>query len=333
LTAFSRTLVLAALVCTCAVARSVSAQTVVLVRPDASDPVLADAFNRLDAELRIHGFDVHLEPAAQAPEALSARAEARAALAALAFVYHGDSPALEIWLIDRVSGQSGLHTIEVPRGADSSSLLAVRAVDLLRASLQEYAVPEEPALAAEYAEPPMAATPTPVTRTRWSLSASGSVLWPGSRFGLAFGPALAVHHAIGDWVQLGVWLSGPLLGTRLETKSGSATVRHGFGWFEARLRLLRAGRFELAPLLGIGGYFLHASGQPNAPLRGQSATVWSALAVAGVHAQLVLFSNVALGLSLRGLAHAPPVGVLVARDGEELSLPTLEGALGLVLAF
>ena len=72
-------------------AREALAQRVALVRPAGGDPVLGDAFNRLNAELRIHEFEpVVLEATARErdPDELALAAQRADALASIAFVRH-----------------------------------------------------------------------------------------------------------------------------------------------------------------------------------------------------------------------------------------------------
>src|SRR5215831_7030873 len=77
------------------------AERVVLIRPEPSDAVLFDAWNRLAAELRIHRFDV--EPMDGTPgdmpgSALAASAEKKQALAAMALIRHGKDASVDVWL-------------------------------------------------------------------------------------------------------------------------------------------------------------------------------------------------------------------------------------------
>src|SRR5262249_41774940 len=160
------------------------------------DPMLVDAWHRLVAELRIHHFEsetVELGEGANLAEALAETARARGAIAAVALVRQNEATAVDVWLIDRVSGKTTLDRIDVRPGADASSVLAIRAVDLLRASFREFGVGQRPptdvvdvdrgpvpeAVRALSAEPP----PT------FTLSAGATMLAEFPGLGAAYGPS------------------------------------------------------------------------------------------------------------------------------------------------
>src|SRR5437762_2029391 len=110
----ARALALAVFVLALGCALDARAERVVLIRPEPSDPVLFDAWNRLAAELRIHRFEV--EPIEATPgempgSALAASAEKQRATAAMALIRHGKEASVDLWLVDRASGKTTLRTI------------------------------------------------------------------------------------------------------------------------------------------------------------------------------------------------------------------------------
>jgi hypothetical protein len=332
--------ILVALASVAALPADARAQVVLLAPPDPSDAVLVDTYNRVGAELQIHHFDSQSIELALVPDAASALGGAvreRDALAAIAFVQRDQVPTLQVWLVDRVSGEARLHTLSLSGGSDTPSLLAVRAVDLLRASQQQY-------LADEQNLPPPAAEPEPepepepdeieppeppaAPRAAWSLSASASLVWPGSEFGFALGPALGVRYRPIEWLRLSVLAGAPLLGSKLVKDRGSANMAFAYGLAEAQFVLLRVAGFELAPALGAGVFGLRASGEVEQPLEAQTGVEWSWLFTAGLSGELRLFSGVWLAVGARALLFAPELGVAVLNQSERLSSPTLEASLG-----
>jgi hypothetical protein len=320
---------------------------VLVLRPPADDPERTDAFNRLWAELHIHGFDAHAlerEAGENPATMLTALVQESGAVAAFAFVRRDGALSLEAVLTDRTSRQTSLRRLAFPAGSDAASLIAVRAVDLLRASLQELPEPErapEPAQSpvpaepepAEAAPPPAAAAPDIAPRVHtFTLAAEGTMIWPRSKISVGFGPALGLFHRPLPWFQWGVWVGG-VFGSSFDASTGSASMQQELGFLEARASLFRSAGFELAALAGGGAFFLQAKGTPRLPRTPAQDSVWSALATLGLHAEQSLGGDFALGLSARAIALAPSLGVAIADQRATVRLPALQASLGLSVGF
>jgi hypothetical protein len=115
------------------------AQRIILLCPPEADTSLTEAFNRLRGELSMHGFEVEVQTSAEAisPESLAARADSIAAVASVSFVRSANGATADIKISDRVTGKTTIRTIAT-EGNDAPNLLALRAVELLRASLREF---------------------------------------------------------------------------------------------------------------------------------------------------------------------------------------------------
>jgi hypothetical protein len=330
---------LAAAACSCIVvwciAGVAAAEPVVLVSPQQEDPMLIDAFHRLEAELRIHHFDTLLVTtdleAAGAPS-LSRVAEQHHALAAIALSRRAGQTTLDLWLVDRTSGESQLRTLEAGQGTDAASLIAVRAVDLLRASLGEFD-PDRPATPADEqpSEPEPAPQLTAPSDVALWLYVEGCMLRPGADFGSSFGPALALMYRATPWFHVGLSLAVPLSAMTIDTSSGSASVHQQLASAELRLPILRAGAFAAGPLVALGAYFLQASGRATPPLMSVDDSVWSLLLSLGAQAEFRLLPRIALSLSVRAVFLAPRLGVQVDKDSVTIEQPALEAALGVAV--
>jgi hypothetical protein len=116
------------------------AQRIILLCPPETDSSLTEAFNRLRGELTMHGFEVEVQTSAEAisPENLALHADSVAAVASVSFVRGGGITTADIKISDRVTGKTTIRTIATPEGTDAASLLALRAVELLRTSLREF---------------------------------------------------------------------------------------------------------------------------------------------------------------------------------------------------
>src|SRR5262249_41204308 len=150
------------------------------------------------------GFQVVEMPVpseAPAREALEAAARAAGAVAAVRLVPSPTDGGIEVWIVDRVTGKTVLREVVAPDvsaggAAARASTLAVRVVELLRASLLEMDAPHpsrgelpptpELRAIARSAAPPRSVSPPPrppaTAPARWPR-------WP--QFGATLGPALA----------------------------------------------------------------------------------------------------------------------------------------------
>jgi hypothetical protein len=317
-----------------------SSVTVLVLRPPAEDAERTDAFNRFWAELHIHGFDADVidrEAGDDPPATLAELATERSAFAAFAFVRRESTLSLDVVLVDRATGQTSPRRLPFAAGSsDAASLIGVRAVDLLRASLQEFPDPVAPAApspATVEPSPLSAAAPDVAPRDHaWTLAAEGTLLWAGTSYSVGFGPALGLLHRPLSWFQWGVWFGGAF-GTSLDAETGSASVQQELGFLEARASIVRTGGFSLAVLAGAGAFFLQARGSVREPLRPERDSVWSGLLALGLHVEQSLGGDFALGFSARALALAPKLGVAIAGYRVPLQLPAVQASLGLSVGF
>ena len=83
--------------------------------------------------------------------------------------------------------------------------------------------------------------------------------------------------------------------------------------------------------LRLGGHFLQAASQAEAPLRSGSDSISAFFGCAGVHGELFLSRAAALTLSLRALAVTPRQGVALAAEQVLLSQPLAQATAGVVV--
>src|SRR5690606_38449497 len=158
-------------------------ETVLLIRPaPGARPTLLEAFNRLQGELRMHGFEMRVVEAPRPPSSatLERFADQGRAVAAVAFVEQGETTRVDIWISDRVTGKTTKRTIEPGADRHAGAVLAVRALELLRASLREYAELEPGAEELPGAHP---------ERADAAVRALGQVTAPEHRWGVGVGVA------------------------------------------------------------------------------------------------------------------------------------------------
>ena len=256
-----------------AFASSAQAQRVILVCPPEADALLSEAFNRLRGELTMHGFEVEVQTAegAISPENLAQRAESSHAVASVSFVRAQGSTTADIKVSDRVTGKTSIRTIATPAGNETASLLALRAVELLRASLREFgsqgeapkdivgaSQPANPSVeqwaAAKASLPPNPApVPTPIAAPyrvtlRADALATIQLSDPSSAYGL--GAALGVSK--GTPFEARLVFAAPWFGSEYATPRATAKVHLASGFGEVAYGLPVGHRIQLQPLAAIG---------------------------------------------------------------------------------
>ncbi|HEX6277455.1 MAG TPA: hypothetical protein VFZ53_30640 [Polyangiaceae bacterium] len=316
------------------------AQRVVLVRPPSSDALLVEAFNRLRAELRLQSFEVVVvdaDPALASPDSVGAAAQREDAFAGISITRRAGATSADVWIADRVTGKTTMRTLALQSQREAPSVLAVRAVDLLRSSLRELPAGEEaPADVVSVDRDPV---PESVrawarpARPPWKLRVEGGALGSLSGVGLAYGGGAALTFRVADRFRIGAAFFGPLIGGEWTTSAGTAIVRQELAWLEGTFVALRTGPFELGVTLGAGAYHLEATSEVEPPLVARSDTVWSALGSVGPSASLHVTESLSFGVELAVLGLTPRPGVAVAEDETIFAMPAFRGALGLGVEF
>ncbi|MDC3961729.1 hypothetical protein [Polyangium jinanense] len=294
---------------------------------------------RVQAELEALGFrtallDPGVEPASRA--SLEATARKADAIAAIRVV--PSERGVEVWVADRVTGKTVLREITDAGGSlDRDAALALRTVELLRASLLEVAVP---------GVPPGEVPATPELREKMTLPAPGALAGkrepPSLRLSLAPGLLLS-PGGFGAAVNLGIglaWMpsahvgvSGfaaiPLTRPRVEGAEGSADLSVLLAGGGMRFVFHpRATRWAPLAELGIMAVSLESHGTANAgflPGSASAVTVapfvrvglsWVATPMLRVRAD-ILASFIGQGVSVQLAKHE------VATWGKPIVLPAV----------
>jgi len=311
---------------------------VALVRSSSNDHVLREATTRLRAELLDAGFEVvevdrapgdprsEVEDAAPGASTFATVAMSRAANGAFA----------DVWISDHVTGKTVVRRLEVGAGPNTTAVLAIRALELLRASLLEIAAraaPSEPPISAptdvvKWITPVLPAAPESPFLQGNALDLGALALHGLSGIGLAVGPAVSYRRGAGPWF-FRVTLAAPLAGPALSTAAGSATVRQelaalAFGWASDPRPL------GVSVWIGAGGFDLHTSGSASPPYRGLSGDVPSFLWSAGIGGLARLGPRIALTADLMVVFLDPePMVVIAGRDAGSAGAPSVGASLGI----
>lgn len=112
-------------------------ELVLLLVPQTPDPALVELFHRVEAELRLHDFRPEVlvaTPEDTTESLLGAQASAKRAFAAIEIVEQSPHAMLHVWIVDARTGLTRDYRVEQRGGQEPANVVAVRAVDLLRAN-------------------------------------------------------------------------------------------------------------------------------------------------------------------------------------------------------
>jgi hypothetical protein len=278
------------------------------------DPAETTILPRLRAELASLGLDVRTvakKESEQLPGDLIESARASGAVAAFRVVVQGDRA--DVWIADRVTGKVVLREM-LPRGARiDGRVVALRAVELLRASLMELDVPRA-APQGELAPPPTLTQNAGLLPDleRFSLSADSAFLWsPGG-----CGPAVGVAGAVA-WRRtwLGVRLSGGsiLAPATISRTEGRGDVVTRWLALDAVLQPRRS-RMPVRPRagLGIAGLSTNLHGVADFPYPTHEHTVYTLAPIVSFDLAWAVHRRVRLVLGAAYLRPLESVDILIA---------------------
>jgi len=285
--------VLAFLLLGAGAARADLGYRVVLLLPAVADDVTVDALARVRGELTAAGFDVverASDPALDVRRALETVGREVDPIGAFAIVRAAGADTAEIWVCDRMAGKSVIQSVRLdaagaPGRPSGSVVLAVQAVELLKASLAQYWLASERRRAAAPAAPPVA-PPTPVAYVTAGIAVEAGVSWLDNLGAVtpSWQPVLrASYGGTRGWAGR-VTIAGLGTDATAAAAEGTAQIQQGFGALEI-VRAFRAGPYlQVLASLGGGAYRARVTGVATGP-RSYTSTVtssWSGLAVAGV---------------------------------------------------
>jgi hypothetical protein len=320
------------------------ARTVVVLRSVNSDAVTTEATARVEGELGAAGFHVAVLPLPPSPlDSDSARQAVETAGAELAptgafaiLVYPEDrGVTAEIWVSDRlrqktVVQRARLTEIDHER---ESEILAVRAVELLKASLAEFWVAPEPAPPAP--APPIApvekpAAPAPVSARRTAFAAGigigvGVGVLDGFReVGVQWMPTLLASYGWQDGTALQLGLHGLGPNARLAAAHGTASIEEQFATLDVQKTWWP--RWPVVPLAcaGLGVHHVHVAGTGVPPYVGMTIDDWALLTTAGIGAGIPIYSGLSVVAESRVALAWPPTEVRIGpSDAGRIGGPSL----------
>jgi len=288
-----------------AAARADVLYRVVLLRPAVTDDVTSDALARVRGELTAAGFEVSIlpqEPGLDVRSALETVGRELDPIAAFAIVRAANSNTAEIWVCDRLAGKSVIQSVRLDGSGRSgepsrSVVLAVQAVELLKASLAQYWLASAPrAPRTTPARPPATSAERSVVA---GLGLEAGVGWLDSAGGVTAAWQPIVRGSIGGARGWAGRITVGGLGTDAEVRAaaGSAQIHQQLAELEI-VCSFRAGERVQPSLSAGGGVFrarIEGTGIPD-PSTGITTSSWSALVTAGGGAAVPIVSHLALAV-------------------------------------
>jgi len=321
-----------------------SGSHVVILYEDGPDGIAPRAEMRLAAELRAAGFEVEERASEDTgdPRSLVERAAEDGAFATVLLRRATAGAFTDVWVADQVTHKTVARRIAAGGVGDPADrALALRVVELMRASLVEGVVIEPsndsiaPSASPATSPPPdviawtREAVKRPHDRGLFELGLGVAGVWAGPELGIAVAPQLRLDWAPSSRWSVGLLAAGPAFGARVAASEGSATIRQELALAEASVELGTPG--PVVPHFAAGGGIYHfaSTGYPEPPYTSRSDDVWAALLAAGVGARLPLAASAALRFDVRELLALPrPV---VAFAGHQVAASMRPGTLAALL--
>ena len=336
--------VLALVFLAAAIARAELRYRVVLLRPPTTDDVTSDALARVHGELTAAGFDVRMlaqDPTLDVRGALETVGRELDPIAAFAIVRGANANTAEIWVCDRLAGKSVIQSVRLDADGRSgqssrSVVLAVEAVELLKASLAQYwlasvrRAPPRP--------PPDDGVVAPGPRSVLTgLGVEAGLGWLDSVGAVtaAWQPIVrASYGGARGWAGR-ITVGG--LGTEgtLSAPTGTAQIRQELAALEI-VRGFRAGA-RVQPVVSAGGGVFRArvegTGVPE-PSTGRTTSSWSALVTAGAGVVVPIVPHAALVADAHLIATWPYTAVRFGTvEASNIGWPSLLASAGVLATF
>lgn len=304
-----------------------------MVAPEEASGALLETISRTEGELRAAGFRVERRTGTSL-EALETTAKEAEAFAAVA-VRAGPPP--EVWVVDRLTGKRLQRRVAYDdvAPAERPRVLAIRAVELLRASLVEATAPET--RDGVVGEMPEAAetlvAPVESIYGGWTIGAGAAMLTGFDGIGPAGSPALHLGWATSWGLGPRLRFIGPAFGPAPAGELGRATVRQELLLAELVWSPdLHAAGFAPVTRMAIGAHHLVAQGEVAPPLQARTLDSWSLALSTGLGVGYRLHRSVSLTAEADLLWTVPRPVLEVA--GERLGTtgrPAWLGTFGVVV--
>ncbi len=305
-----------------------------------ADPAVRQAMTRLEAELLAAGFAVDLDETPATAPRPEVESGGSPSFVSIAILRSGSKVEADVQVVDTISGKTLIGRVDVEPSPSAARTLAIRAVELLRASLlelglrprEELEAPPQPKTARIDVARSLETTAAPRhAMAGWSvyLGAATSLT---TGFGPTIGPSGRVSRSVAPGWLVGIRWVGPTFGPELRSPVASADVRQAITMAEIRFAY---GIARLAPLLalGLGAADTSATGHAAPPLRAHTVGGFSAVAHTSLGLHVRLVERLGIVLETGALVQSPvhPVRIVGEEVGNTSPVAWLS-SLGLVMS-
>jgi hypothetical protein len=311
------------------------------VRPQAAAPEVSTALVRVQGELVADGFEVESVEAAPgtSSEIAMNQAEVNSTSTTVGLFLSADGSNAELWVVDRLTNKTVVRRVATGGDAErpSPEVLALKAVELLRASLLELVVernalppPRASRVATQHASD-WAARPLISAAPRWAIETGAAVIWSPTQIDAAFESVARGRFAPAENLQIRLSFVG--LGTHPQVSGtgGSALIEQWCGLAEGLFFPFPTLVVRPYVVLGAGTFHTTVQGAAAWPYQGEHTSQWAFASDAGLGVALRLASRLELATEGHALWTAPePIVRFVSDDGPHVARPGVIGTLTLV---
>lgn len=299
-------------------ARAAEPATIVLLEPEHPSAVARETTTRAGAELKAAGFRVVIrrQPEHITREDLERAVSGAGGIAAIAIDSQPGSTLADVWVSDRATHKLSIRPVETKGRGDTPALLAIRAVELLRASLLELG---EEGRVKQEAEPipddvkhfatPRDASPRSSAHSGFGLGVGIAALFNVDHVAPAVAPAFRVSYGSPIGIGARVSFVGPSAGKGLRGTLGTASLTQELLLAEVVFVPPLHGSFYPLVAGGVGMMHVGATGDLANPARAKSGGTTAFAGSLSVGGGALLGSHFALELEGFAAFSAPRIVV------------------------
>jgi hypothetical protein len=296
---------------------------VILLQPSPMSATARRCVTRIREELVAGGFNVTPADFGAGVDPLwivDPKDASDGSLATIALVGDPDAGAAELWIVDRVAGRrSVVRRIVVPigEGSHGDEVVAIRALEFLRASAIELgnanatasAAPASVTAAAatargvgaEQADPASLAEPRGILSVELGVSLLDSV----GGVGAALVPLARLRVELPSRLTARLTLAGLGSHPRVDDLVGHASVGQDLGLLEVGAVFRRGHRLRPSVSVGGGALLVTVDGEGNWPYEGRDGHRWAGLLDAGLGVVVSTDGPWGMAFEVHGMVAAP----------------------------
>lgn len=313
---------------------------VAVMKHQDADPVMVEVANRTQAELSASGFAAIMKDCARpASDCLSLiAAQPHGRLVGVATFRDGEQIATEVRVTGggRAPAARRVSVQQNAAGPDEAAILAIRAVELVRALLlqTEVAAPvvkvaDPPAVDATRSSGP---PPEVTAAVGWSIGGGGALLESTHGFSAAYALLLRAGYRGAGGLSGALMVAGPGFTFDQSTSSGAVRIRQELVALELGYAFRRDKPIQPRLTLGLGAHHVDVRPADGRPL--PEAIAFTVLASAGAGVLAIMGTYVALFFDAQAIFTEPNADDLV-RGGARMRIgsPSLLMSLGVQRTF